>query len=222
MLAFSEGRDLFHKGTLNEPQSQFFEPRPPEKLFYLSVDPDEVWDLSASPSYQSFLRELRVSLSKKVKGINDLSFYPESQMVNHLLGDPIAYGRKHAKEIATLVDLADLVIVPDKEAEAQFHHALRSGSIWEKYWACIVCAQFGGKAKGVAPALQALEAERNLMVSMRAVEALALVKRKNPMPNLVQLANQSSSAVEVLMVLNTMVFFRDHHGFELGIKSLNI
>ena len=60
------------------------------------------------------------------------------------------------------------------------------------------------------------------MVRMRAVEALALVKRKNPMPNLVQIANQSSSAVEVLMVLNTVAFFRDHHGFELDMKSLNI
>jgi uncharacterized sulfatase len=222
MLAFSEWRDLFHKGVLNEAQSQFFKPRPPEQLFDLSADPHEVRDLSASPSHQSILKELRATLSKKVKGINDLSFYPESHMVDHLLGDPIAYGRKHAKEIATLVDLADLAIVPYKEAEAQLHHALRSGSIWEKYWACIVCSQFGLKAKGVAPALQALEAEGNLMVRMRAVEALALVKRKNPMPNLVQIANQSSSAVEVLMVLNTVAFFRDHHGFELDIKSLNI
>ena len=70
--------------------------------------------------------------------------------------------------------------------------------------------------------MQALEQDRNLMVRMRAVEALALVNGQDPLPQLVRIANQSSSAVEVLLTLNAVAFFRDHHGFALDVKSLKV
>ncbi|HAY74075.1 MAG TPA: sulfatase [Opitutae bacterium] len=222
MLAFQEWRNLFHKGVLNEAQSQFFKARPPEQLFDLSTDPHEVKDLSTSPAHQSVLIELRGRLRNKLKEINDLSFYPESHLVEEILADPIAYGKKHSKEIAQLVDLADLAILPYRDAERSLQRALEKGSAWEKYWACVVCSHFGEKAKSAVSALQALEQDRNLMVRMRAVEALALVNGQDPIPQLVRIANQSSSAVEVLLTLNAVTFFRDHHGFALDVKSLKV
>ena len=41
MLAFTEWRELFKDGKLNEEQQQFFLPRPAEQLFDLSKDPYE-------------------------------------------------------------------------------------------------------------------------------------------------------------------------------------
>ena len=60
------------------------------------------------------------------------------------------------------------------------------------------------------------------MLRMRVIEALALTEKIDPIPSLVDIVNVSKSSVEVLLVLNTVVFFRDHHGFELNPKSLKI
>ena len=63
---------------------------------------------------------------------------------------------------------------------------------------------------------------KNLMLRMRAIEALALTEKIDPMPSLIDIANVSESSVEVLLILNTVTFFRDHHGFELNPKLLKI
>ena len=60
------------------------------------------------------------------------------------------------------------------------------------------------------------------MLRMRAIEALALTEKIDPMPSLIDIANVSESSVEVLLILNTVTFFRDHHGFELNPKLLKI
>ena len=54
------------------------------------------------------------------------------------------------------------------------------------------------------------------------MSALALTQKVDPIPSLVDIANVSKSSVEVLLVLNAVAFFRDHHGFELNPKSLKI
>ena len=60
------------------------------------------------------------------------------------------------------------------------------------------------------------------MVRMRAIEALALVAGEDPMPGLIEISNNSSSRIEVLLTMNSIAFFRDHHGFVLNPKSFSI
>ena len=96
MLAFAEWRELHQAGKLNAYQRQFFEPRPAEQLFDLSQDPHEVKDLSQNPAYREVLLDMRRRMTAKVKGINDLSFYPESHMVAHALEDGIGFGKNMA------------------------------------------------------------------------------------------------------------------------------
>ena len=70
--------------------------------------------------------------------------------------------------------------------------------------------------------LKKMLSSKNLMLRMRAIEALALIEKIDPIPCLIDIANVSVSSVEVLLILNTVTFFRDHHGFELNPKSLKI
>jgi arylsulfatase A-like enzyme len=222
MLAFQEWRELFKKGKLTDEQSQFFKARSAEQLFDLSQDPHEVNDLSGHSDKQDILLELRGKLHRKVKSINDLSFYPESHMVDHALQNPLAFGQDHSEEITKLVDVADLALLSFQKAKPKLVKVFQNGTDWEKYWACLVCSQFEQDAKSLSSHLKKMLSSKNLMLRMRAIEALALTEKIDPIPSLIDVANVSESSVEVLLILNTVTFFRDHHGFELNPKLLKI
>jgi arylsulfatase A-like enzyme len=215
MLAFKEWRELFKDGELNEEQQQFFSSRPAEQLFDLSKDPYEVNDLSKNPVFRKKLIEMRTKLSNRTKEVNDLSFYPESYMIDNALLDPISFGEKRSTEISRLVDVANLALLPFQKVENQLQELLSSGTEWEKYWACLVAAQFGHQAKSLHSLLPELMGDSNLMVQLRAVEAWSLISKKNPMPKLIEIANVSKSRIEVLLVLNSVTFFRDFCGYTL-------
>lgn len=222
MLAFQEWRELFKKGKLTDEQSQFFKARPSEQLFDLSEDPHEVNDVSGHSDKQDILSKLRGKLQRKVKAINDLSFYPESHMIDRALKNPLAFGQDHSEEITKLVDVADLALLSFQKAKPKLVKVFQNGTEWEKYWASMVCAQFGQKAKPLSSHLKKMLSSKNLMLRMRAIEALALTEKIDPMPSLIDIANVSESSVEVLLILNTVTFFRDHHGFKLNPKLLKI
>jgi uncharacterized sulfatase len=222
MLAFQEWRELFKKGKLTDEQSQFFKARSAEQLFDLSQDPHEVNDLSGHSDKQDILLELRGRLHQKVKSINDLSFYPESHMIDHALQNPLAFGENNSEEISKLVDVADLALLSFQKVEPKLAKIFQDGRDWEKYWACLVCSQFEQEAKSLSSHLKKMLSSKNLMLRMRAIEALALTEKIDPIPSLIEIANVSESSVEVLLILNTVAFFRDHHGFELNPKSLKI
>ena len=222
MLAYKEWPKLWKDGELNEVQQQFFFPRPAEQLFDLSKDPHKVKDLSIDPAFHKKLMEMRIKLSKKVKEINDLSFYPESFMVDKALLNPIAFGKKRSSEIAKLVDIADLALLPFQEVDNHLKEILSSGTDWQKYWACLVVAQYGPQAKSLESLLPELMEDSNLMVQLRAVEAWALVSQNNPIPKLIEITNVSKSRIEVLLTLNSIAFFRDHQGYDLDASLFSI
>ena len=113
--------------------------------------------------------------------MNDLSLYPESYMIENALGDPLAFGNSKNEEIKSLVEIADLAVLPFEKVKTKIIKFLKTGSVWEKYWACMVCSQFGKEAKMISPMLKFLVKDNNLMVRMRAIEALALVTGEDPM-----------------------------------------
>ena len=222
MLAFSEWRDLYKAGKLNAEQRQFFEPRPAEQLFDLEADPHEVKNLSGDPQHKDMLVKMRVSLRQKVKSIHDLSFYPESHMASEALGDGVAYGRRHAKEINRLVAVADLSLVPFAKASKPLADALASENPWERYWACITCGVHGEAAKPLVPAAKKLLADENLMVRVRAAEFLGTIKAMDPMPALVGVLNASESSQEVLLTFNTIAYLRDHKGYAFDLAPVKL
>jgi hypothetical protein len=179
-------------------------------------------DLSNDREFRKKLLEMRGKLSEKVKEINDLSLYPESLMVKEALSNPVSFGADRSAEIASLVDVADLALLPFAKVENSLKKILSSGTDWEKYWACLVSSQFGRQAASLQDSLETLMNHRNLMVQFRAVEAFSLLTQKNPMPKLIEITNLSQSRVEVLLTLNSVAFFRDHHGFKLDPKSFSI
>jgi uncharacterized sulfatase len=73
-------RELYDQGKLNAAQRQFWETKPPEELYDLRQDPDEVRNLASSPAHQDILRRLRREQQSHARRIRDLGFLPECEL----------------------------------------------------------------------------------------------------------------------------------------------
>jgi len=222
MLAYTEWRELFKAGKLNAAQSQFHQRRPAEQLFDVEADPHEINNLSENPKYAKVLSQLREGMKKRLRQINDLSFYPESHMVKAALGNGQAYGKKHDGEIDRLADISDLALVPFTEAKSGLTKAMASGNPWERYWGCITAAVHGEDAKALVPNARKLLGDKNLMVRMRAAEFLGSIKAMNPMPALLSVLNNATTEQELMLAFNAVVYLRDYKGYKFDSSKLNL
>jgi hypothetical protein len=208
-LAYQQWRDMFRAGGLNEIQSQFFLPRQPEALYDLEKDPYETRNLAGDPAYQEALVEMRNLLVDWVKGMPDLSFYPENILRNQAFDDPVGFGQRHREDIAALVDLANLQLLPWKEARTGLRQVLSSGDPLELYWGLVVCSAFGKEAAEFAEKALELCSHEDLLVRTRAAEFLGLTGLGNPVEVITDALYQSTDGVEALLILNSLVLLRD-------------
>jgi hypothetical protein len=208
-LAFEQWRDMYKAGDLNPVQSAFFEAREPEGLYDLSGDPYETRNLAGDPAYAEQLSEMREELDRWVKGMPDLSFYPENVLCRDAFGNPVAFGREHQEHIAGLVDIADLQLLPFEEAWEGIAGALDSEDPVEVYWGLIVCSSFGSEAADFASRASKLCSHDDLLVRTRAAEFLGLSGLGDPVPTILEALYASEDGVEALLILNTLVLLMD-------------
>jgi uncharacterized sulfatase len=224
MLAYAEWRTLFRDGKLNAQQRQFFEARPAEQLFDIETDPHEVRNLAGDPEHAQSLRDLRGLLAQRLKEMPDLSFYPESDMVARAMDNPVAFGQTHKKEIARLIDVADLCLMPLAEAKPKLEKAMASENPWERYWALVAGSCFGERAKSLVPAAEARLKDDERLVRVRAAEFLGIAGAADPRPTLYDALNTTKSDVEALIIFNTAVFFNDRatRAYPFDLNQLNM
>jgi arylsulfatase A-like enzyme len=208
-LAFKEWRDLYNAGKLSGAAKQFYEARSVEQLFDCEADPHQVKNLAGDPKYAKVLFVLRSVLQKKLKGLPDLSFYPESYLAENAMDNPVAFGRKHKSEIAKLVDTADLALLPFAEAKPRLLSALKSDNSTIRYWAAMACTAFGERANELAGEVQPLLTDKSMTVRIRAAEFLGLVGKTNPQRVLTEVVNTTDNPVIATEALNSVVWFRD-------------
>lgn len=219
-LAYEQWREMFHAGDLNEIQSQFFLPREPEALYDLEKDPYETINLARNPDYQEALLEMRTLLEDWVKGMPDLSFYPENVLRMHAFSDPVGFGQSHKEDIGALVDLAKLQLLPYEDAREGIDKALSTEDPLSLYWGLIVCSTFGEEAGEFADKAGELCAHEDLMVRTRAAEFLGLTDLGNPVPVICEALYQSTDGVEALLIMNSLVLLRDGpHSYEFVLEE---
>lgn len=221
MLAYSEWRELWKAGKLNAEQSQFFERRPAEQLFDIESDPHQVKNLADDPQYSDVVKELRGKLTAKLKSINDLSIFPESELVQNILKDPIGYGKRNSKIVSRCLDIADLALIPFEKAKKQLQRAINSKNEYERYWALMTCATIGQEAMPLAAVAKKRLKDENLMVRLRAVEFLGIIEAIDPRKTLYVILAESDSNDEVMLTFNAVVMFTDFEPkFEFDLKQL--
>ena len=173
MLAYQEWRTSYQAGKLNAVQQQFFEARPAEQLFDIESDPYETRNLANDPQFADVLMDLRHRLTDRVKSMPDLSLYPESVLAEEAFQNPVKFGQEHKSQIAALVDVANLSLLPIDKARNGIESALASNDAMTCYWGLIVCSSHGAAADEFVPAAQKLAADdNNGLVRVRAAEFL--------------------------------------------------
>ena len=71
---------LYDQGVLQPPQTCFWESKPPEELYDLKTDPDQVHNLVDSGAHRLTLVRFRRTVQKHLLTIRDLGFLPEDQL----------------------------------------------------------------------------------------------------------------------------------------------
>jgi len=209
MLAYKEWRELFKAGKLSGPQLQFFQSKPVEALFDVEADPHEVNNLAGDPKCADVLATLRLRLQQIVKGLPDLSFYPESYLVVNAMENPVEFGQSHKAEIAKLVDTAGLALSSFERSKPSIEAALTSDDPMIRYWGTMVCSSFGDEAADLAADVEPLLKDECPIVRARAAEFLGIIGKRNPQPILTEIVNTTQDPILATEALNSVVFFRD-------------
>jgi len=224
MQSYKEWWQLYKEGKLTKEAALFFEPRAPEALYDIEKDPYEVNNIAADPASAKVLADMRARLQARVKGLPDLSFFPESELAKKAFGNPVKFGQAHKAEIAKLVDTADLALIPFAEASPGIEVALKSKNPWQRYWGLIVCSCFGKAARMFIPNAQILaNKDAEPLVRVRAAEFLALLGDTDPQKVLKDVLATAEHPLEALLTLNTVVLLRDGKpGYKFTISPADI
>ena len=217
-LAFAQWRDLYNAGKLTGAAKQFFDSKPNEMLFDCETDPHQVNNLAGEPKYAKVLTELRQRLRVIVKGLPDLSFYPESYLAENAMQDPVLFGQQHKKEIAELVDIADLALLPFQKAKPALLAAMSSDDPMKRYWAAMACTAFADEASVLADDAKGLLNDPSQIVRIRAAEFLGRIGAVNPLITLTDVVNTTKNSVEATEALNSVVWFKDFFNGKYPVK----
>jgi arylsulfatase A-like enzyme len=219
-LAYREWLDLHKRDELNEVQSQFFRPRSPELLFDLAADPYETADLSGDPAFQEVLEEMRGRLNEWVKGMPDLSFYPENYLIGHVFDDPVSFGRAHGNEIAQYIEIANLQLLEYEKVKDEILVALNADDPWQRYWGLIVSSTFGKADETLVERARAIASgDPQLLNRVKAAEYLGLTAVEDPVSVMTAALSASRDAAEATLIMNSIVLMQDGEpGYDFDIR----
>lgn len=170
-------KELADSGQLNAAQSIFWNAKPPEELYDLQADPDEVHNLAGSAEHQAILDELRQAHLDHVLRIRDVGFLPEDELHSRA-PDLSPYELGHnarlypLQEILHMAELASLLRPEDTPALVQGLSAQDSAV---RYWAaCGLLARGAAAVEAAQNQLRRLlERDSSPNVKVVAAEALA-------------------------------------------------
>lgn len=214
MLAYKEWRSLHRLGKLNSFQSAFFQPKPPESLYDIESDPFETTNLASMPGMQSLLSDLRSRMNDWMLSLPDLSLFPEDLLVREATHNMEGFIKRHRKEFPTLLETANLAVLPFSVAEPALRDAMASSNPYVRYWAWNACVHFGKEAVVLADSAEEFLLDSEPLVRLKAAEFLALLGKSDPRPVIQNILLPHDQSVLNLIALNSVVFLRDSLGMD--------
>ncbi len=127
---------LHHEGRLTPVQDVFWNRKPPEELYDLQTDPDEVKNLAASPAHSGLKARLRAAQREHALQIRDVGFIPEGERFTRAAGgSPYDLGHDDRKyPLARVLDIAELASLLQPEAVPALQRAMRDEDSAVRYW----------------------------------------------------------------------------------------
>lgn len=189
-------KKLYDEGKLNDAQKRFWETKPPEELYDLQSDPDEVRNLAGSPAHRAVLERLRKAEHDHALAIRDIGFLPEDEIHTRSQGST-PYETAHDEKrypLARILAMADAASMLDAGATPGLVKGLADADSAVRYWAAMGLLMRGAAAVSAAgPALRQALADSSPSVRIAAAEALgrygAATDLAPALETLIELAN---------------------------------
>jgi arylsulfatase A-like enzyme len=163
----------YQAGNLNEIQSRFFEPKPPEELYLISEDPYSVNNLADDPAYQEDLRRLREANSEWIRDVNDLGFIPEGILDDLRRERPLYEAvREDNAPIYEIIETAELASLQPENILEELVNRLDHSDPSVRFWAAMGFAISGESASEYSSVLLEKRDDPSGTVQVAVAEAL--------------------------------------------------
>ncbi|MEX2114912.1 MAG: sulfatase-like hydrolase/transferase [Pirellulales bacterium] len=153
---------LHESGQLNAAQDAFWNSKPPEELYDLTSDPDEVNNLAGATEHAATLARLRRGQQDHALVIRDVGFLPEGEMHARAQGStPYDMGHDDTVyPVERVLAAAELAAGSDEAATPRLIELLRDTDSAVRYWAATGLVVRGsiGVTAGSATLVEALGA----------------------------------------------------------------
>jgi uncharacterized sulfatase len=166
---------LHDEGRLTPGQAAFWRAKPPEELYDLQEDPDEVRNLAGSPEHREILERFRKAQREHALAIRDVGFLPEDEIHSRAAGST-PYEMAHDEKkypLERILATAELAASLQPGAVPRLRQALEDADSAVRYWAVLGLSMRGKEAVGPARAeLRRALADPAPAVRIAAAEAL--------------------------------------------------
>lgn len=205
-------KQLFDEGKLNPSQRAFWQPKPPEELYDLRSEPDEVTNLARSKEHQSVLVQLRDALRSHILRTCDSGFLTESEMhrraatttIYEMAQDPKSY------PLERILKMAEKASSLSQEALPDLRSGLEDPDSAVRYWAVSGILMRGESAvRATLPELRNALRDSSPSVQITAARCLGLFGEKADLDAALSVLKQlaspgKSSAYESLEALSAV------------------
>ncbi len=168
---------LFTEGKLNEVQSAYFKPHPPEELFDLEEDPNETKNLAADPGFLLTLERMRAAHVAHMRAVRDVCLIPEAEMLRSSAAEaPYTMGHDDSRfPLEAVLKIAQFASSGKAKDIQELRDALNATNPTIRWWAAMGHRIHGREAvTAAAERLAARLRDENPSVRIAAAEALAL------------------------------------------------
>lgn len=138
---------LHDEGRLTPEQDAFWKTKPPEELYDLQTDPDEIHNLAGAPGQQAVLATLREAHRAWEAKIRDVGFLPEGEIHSRSHGSsPFDMGRdENQYPFRRVFETAELASMLSLNAMPALKTALADTDSAVRYWAALGFLMRGGE-----------------------------------------------------------------------------
>jgi uncharacterized sulfatase len=197
---------MFKDGKLNDAQSAFWETKPPEELYDLQSDRDEVRNLATATAQSATLERFRAALRAHELRIRDVGLLPEGEIHRRSAGStPYDLAHDDAKfPFARIYETADLASSLKPDATAALKASLTDADSGVRYWSVLGLLMRGADAvKGAHDGLVKALDDEAPDVRIAAAEALGRYGDESDLarvlPAIIQQADWSKNGVFTTM-----------------------
>ena len=191
---------LYKEGKLKAPRTHFWETKPPEELYDLQTDRDEVNNLAGSAAHMATLERFRKAHHAQQLEVRDLGLLPEGE-IHARAKSSTPYEMGHDPKqypIERVRATADLASSMQPGATARLEAAMKDSDSGVRYWGAMGALMRGPEEVAkLRPALQKSLGDSSPHVRIAAAEALGRYGLAGDiatvMPLLVKLANSTET-----------------------------